>query len=303
MQWKKGDIVTRKSYNHDLLFRIQSIKRDLAQLYGEDYRLEADAPVDDLEKVDKRELLKRKKAEREKEDYSFRLFRQDYHLLRKKQEYEVTSTAGNNVKYFQIPPRVLHVDGDAIYLKKCIHLYRRLGLQVHGLHIDEREMPLKIKELLEKIQPDVLVVTGHDSYTKNKGDKNDIRAYRNSKFFSETVREARKYTPSLDQLVIFAGACQSHFESLIRAGANFASSPLRVNIHALDPVYIVAKIGYTSFMEKVGVWDVLKHTITGEKGLGGVETRGLFRTGLPYPEDDKNLAVEHPQVYQQDTDE
>ncbi|MFH4155732.1 sporulation peptidase YabG, partial [Acinetobacter baumannii] len=84
----------------------------------------------------------------------------------------------------------------------------------------------------------------------------------------------RKKYPSLDQLVIFAGACQSHFEALIRAGANFASSPSRINIHALDPVYVVGKISFTSFMERVNVWDVVRNTITGEKGLGGIETRG-----------------------------
>ena len=48
----------------------------------------------------------------------------------------------------------------------------------------------------------------------------------------------------------FAGACQSHFEALIRAGANFASSPSRINIHALDPVYVVGKISFTSFMRE-----------------------------------------------------
>ncbi|MGQ0418767.1 sporulation peptidase YabG, partial [Bacillus sp. HC-Mk] len=82
--------------------------------------------------------------------------------------------------------------------------------------------------------------------------------------------------------VIFAGACQSHFEALIRAGANFASSPSRINIHALDPVYVVGKISFTSFMERVNVWDVVRNTITGEKGLGGIETRGILRTGLPF---------------------
>ena len=80
----------------------------------------------------------------------------------------------------------------------------------------------------------------------------------------------------MDQLVIFAGACQSHFEALIRAGANFASSPSRINIHALDPVYVVGKISFTSFMERVNVWDVVRNTITGEKGLGGIETRGFY---------------------------
>jgi len=82
--------------------------------------------------------------------------------------------------------------------------------------------------------------------------------------------------------VIFAGACQSHFESLIFAGANFASSPQRVNIHALDPVNIVSKISFTPFMENINVWDVLRNTLTGEKGLGGVETKGVLRTGMPF---------------------
>lgn len=92
--------------------------------------------------------------------------------------------------------------------------------------------------------------------------------------------------PNRDQAVIFAGACQSHFESLIRTGANFASSPGRVNIHALDPVYIAAKVSLTSYMEGIHVWDVLKTTLTGEKGLGGVETRGILRTGMPIEDED-----------------
>ena len=68
---------------------------------------------------------------------------------------------------------------------------------------------------------------------------------------------------------------------LFRSGANFASSPSRINIHALDPVYIVAKISFTPFMETINVWDVFRNTLTGEKGLGGIETRGILRTGMP----------------------
>lgn len=94
--------------------------------------------------------------------------------------------------------------------------------------------------------------------------------------------------PHLDQLVIFAGACQSHFESLIHAGANFASSPSRVNIHALDPVYIVAKVSLTPFMERINLWDILRNTLTGEKGLGGIETRGVLRTGMPFNDEELN---------------
>ncbi|MGM0941394.1 MAG: sporulation peptidase YabG [Bacillota bacterium] len=288
MNYSKGDLVTRESYNHDLLFRVASVKKNSADLYGEDIRLKADAPISDLKKIQERELEKRRQKGKEKEEFSFRLFRQDYQLMKEKREYHATEGYQHEPIFFQLPAKVLHLDGDQMYLKKCIELYQRIGLQVHGVHLHEREMPIQIGELVEKIQPDIIVITGHDAFSKNKGRKNDIRAYRHSKFFVETVREARKINPNVDQLVIFAGACQSHFESLIRAGANFASSPLRINIHALDPVYIAAKIAYTPFMEKVSVWEALRNTLTGDKGMGGIETRGLLRTGLPYLEDESN---------------
>ncbi|BAC12007.1 sporulation peptidase YabG [Oceanobacillus iheyensis] len=280
-----GELVTRKSYDHDLLFRVIEIKKDIAVLHGEDMRLAADAPLNDLSKVDQREKKRRKEQEKEKQETSYRLFRQDYQLMKEKRNYEATEGYSNAASYFQLPAKVLHMDGDANYLRKCIQLYQRIGLQVHGVHLTEVQMPEEINDLLERIQPDILVITGHDAYSKNKGLKNDLRAYRHSKYFVETVREARRVVPNLDQLIIFAGACQSHFESIIRAGANFASSPSRVNIHALDPVYIVAKIAYTPFMESVSVWEALRNTLTGERGLGGIETKGLLRTGMPFVED------------------
>lgn len=281
-----GDVVTRKSYQHDILFRISSINHEVAILHGEDIRLEADAVITDLEKAAEREIQNWRKQGQEKEDYSFRLFRQDYQLMKEKRHYDSTNGYYQTANYFQLPARVLHLDGDRLYLKKCIDLYQRVGLQIHGLYCDEKDMPDQIGRLVTKIQPDMLVITGHDAFSRNKGEKKDLRAYRHSKYFADTVREARKIVPHVDQLVIFAGACQSHFESLIRAGANFASSPSRINIHALDPVYIAAKVAYTSFMEKVNVYDVLRNTLTGEKGLGGIETKGLLRTGMPYMEED-----------------
>ncbi|RLL41691.1 sporulation peptidase YabG [Oceanobacillus piezotolerans] len=288
MEFSIGNLVTRKSYQHDLLFRIVSIKKDIANLVGDEYRLEADAPLHDLKIMEQRDIEKRRQKEKEKEEFSFRLFRQDYQLMKDKREYQYSGGYNTYEKYFQIPAKVLHLDGDQMYLRKCISLYQRLGLQVHGVHLNEKEMPNEIMGLVERIQPNIIVITGHDSYSKSKGSKNDLRAYRHSKHFAETVREIRRIYPSLDHLVIFAGACQSHFESLIRAGSNFASSPSRINIHALDPVYIAAKIAYTPFMESVNVWDVLKNTMTGEKGMGGVETRGLFRTGMPYLDDSED---------------
>lgn len=289
MKLVSGDLVTRKSYNHDLLFRVSKVDKDHAILHGKYVRLEADAPITDIERAKKREVKEWEKTSKSKEEFSYRLFRQDYQLLEEKREFDVTAGYTREVNYFRLPTKVLHLDGDEIYLKKCIELYEKIGLMVHGLHLTEREMPQQIGPLIKRIQPDIVVLTGHDAYSANKGDKNDLKAYRHSKYFQEAVREARSVIPYVDELVIFAGACQSHFESIIRAGANFASSPSRVNIHALDPVYLVAKIAYTSFIEKVNVYDVTRNTLTGENGFGGIETRGLLRIGMPFIKDEGKI--------------
>jgi spore coat assemly protein len=283
---KLMDVVARRSYNCDILFRVTDFYerngQKFAVLYGEDFRLVADSPYDDLIIVNHNDRVKLTEEYRSIEEQSFRLFTQDVDLLKQRQEYEVSGGYSKTANYFQIPGKVLHLDGDPTYLKKCLSLYEKIGVPVFGIHCNEKEMSSKIGQLLDYYRPDILVITGHDAYSKAKGKINDINAYRHSKHFVETVMEARRKIPHLDQLVIFAGACQSHFESLIQAGANFASSPSRINIHALDPVYIVAKISYTPFMERINVWDVLRNTLTGEKGLGGLETKGVLRTGMPY---------------------
>ncbi|WP_163537155.1 sporulation peptidase YabG [Gracilibacillus sp. YIM 98692] len=282
MKLTTGMLVTRYSYEHDIVFRVKNISNETVLLHGEDLRIEADAPIDDVRILPEEDIRERQEEIKEKEEYSYRLFRQDYQLMKDKKDIEHKKKEPRNVQRFQLPVKVLHLDGDRLYLKKCIELYQRLGLQVHGAYVPESDLPFEMQKYIEKIQPDIIVITGHDAYSESKGSKKELSAYRNTKHFVEAVRIARNWTSHLDQLVIFAGACQSHFESLIRAGANFASSPDRVNIHALDPVYVVAKVAYTPFMDKINVYEVLKNTMTGEKGLGGMETKGLFRTGLPY---------------------
>lgn len=283
---KLMDIVARKSYSCDILFHVTDIKeangRKLAILFGEDIRLMADAPFEDLVAVNQNEWSRFTQEYRSLEEQSLRLFAQDLDLLKQRQEYETTGGYAKASNFFQIPGKVLHLDGDESYLNKCLAVYEKIGIPVFGIHCNEKEMPARIGQLLDYYRPDILVITGHDAYSKAKGSITDINAYRHSKHFVQAVREARKKVPHLDQLVIFAGACQSHFESLIHAGANYASSPSRINIHALDPVYIVAKISFTPFMERIHVWDVLRNTLTGERGLGGIETKGVLRTGMPY---------------------
>lgn len=148
MQVEIGDIVARKSYQLDLLFRVIDVKttatgEQVAILYGDEVRLVADAKCDDLVVVDEKEKNSRKQKEKEKVDQSYYLLRQDYQLQREKQEYYATSGYSHNEEFFHIPGRVLHIDGDPHYLQKCLSLYEKIGVPVNGVHVGEKEMPEK----------------------------------------------------------------------------------------------------------------------------------------------------------------
>ena len=111
--------------------------------------------------------------------------------------------------------------------------------------------------------------------------KNDINNYKNSKNFVKAIKQARNYEKSHERLVIIAGACQSDYEDLIKAGANFASSPKRVNIHALDPAIIASTIALTKTNTQINVPELLEKTKYGSNGMGGIITNGLMYVGYP----------------------
>lgn len=183
--------------------------------------------------------------------------------------------------YFELPSKVLHLDGDPDYLQKCVQLYLKLSVPVVGLHIREAEMAEAVGPLLAKIHPNILVLTGHDGFVKRRSDPSVLESYRHTAHYVEAVKAARRVENDLDALVIFAGGCQSHFEALLAAGANFASSPRRVMIHTYDPVFVAQMIAYTPISQTVNVLEVAKRTITGLDGIGGIETRGGYRRGMP----------------------
>lgn len=190
-----------------------------------------------------------------------------------------------SVPYFEIPGKVLHLDGDGNYLKKSMQLYNTMHVLAHGLHIHESQMADVLYRLLPQIKPDIVVITGHDGVLKNRaaGELYSLNSYKNSQNFVNAVRVAREYEKNRDGLVVIAGACQSHFEALLQAGSNFASSPGRILIHALDPVYIAIKASFTSIREAINLPDVIHGTISGIDGIGGIETMGRYRIGLPKP--------------------
>jgi spore coat assemly protein len=247
-------------------------------LKGVDFRLLVDAPLADLE-VPSAEKIKeyREKTKKWKSRCLEHIFKRrslDMEKMRKQQLFE------ND--FIEMPGKVLHIDGDREYLSECL-----AGLCYFG-HFCPGGVPGGVRAaqavvpLLEKYQPDLLVLTGHDAYIKMSQENfQSMKAYRNSRYFLEAVKEARRYEPGKDDLIIFAGGCQSYYEALIDAGANFASSPQRVLIHCLDPVFIMEKVCYTGINQTVNVRDAISSSITGLDGLGGIETRGKFRLGLP----------------------
>ncbi len=107
-----------------------------------------------------------------------------------------------------------------------------------------------------------------------KGTKfNDLYNYRNSKYFIRAVEEARK-VPLKKDLVIFAGACQSFYEGLILAGANFASSPARILIDFMDPLIVAEKIANANAEHFVTMKEIEEELRDGQRGVSGVGGKG-----------------------------
>lgn len=280
---KTGDIVARKSYNKDIVFKIMGFSideddRKIALLKGVAFRIIADAYIEDLEEVklpDIRDVLIDKNVEGILSKSVKNAKDRQKKMNRSVPKLQVNSNV------YGIPGKVLQIDGDKEYLKICLDVYTELGIPAVGVAIPEANQYKEVLNLLEKHNPDILVITGHDALTNRSGNVTDLSNYKNSMNFIKAVKQARKWQPDIDSLVIFAGACQSNYEQLINAGANYASSPGRIMIHALDPVFVVEKIACSRIDTIVPMDEIIEQTVTGIKGVGGLETRGKFRWAMP----------------------
>ena len=250
--FKVGDYVSRNSYHNDIVFKIIKIEQDTVFLKGLDYRLYADSSVEDLKLVsfvqeDDSDIIERSLKE-------FPLDRD---------------------QYFYLPGNILHIDGDQEYLDRCMNYYEKLGIQANGIVIKESEIAQAIIPLVEKYKPDIVVITGHDAYISK------LNRYENSSNFIAAIKEIRKFEHNQDKLIVVAGACQSNFDGLIRAGANFASSPKRINIHALDPAIIASSLALSDHNQSIDLMKVIGKTQYGSDGMGGLITSGTMYVGYP----------------------
>lgn len=217
-----GDTVVRKSYGKDITFKIIDIKETengtLYTLKGINLRVIADALLDDLEEVVENTLGEKEKVLNRKVNSSIKNILVGRIDVSK--SYRSPKITVNKELAFGRPGKILHVDGDAEYLEVCLKVYKKLELDAVGKVVAEKDQPLEVINLVKQLKPDIVVITGHDAITKGTKDYADINNYRNSKFFVDTVSELRNYEPNYDDLVIFAGACQSHYEAILDAGAN-----------------------------------------------------------------------------------
>jgi len=146
--------ISRSGY---LLYRNRYSNKDSSKpvyiLRGLFYRIIVDAFEDDLVKKDSR---------------STRInLRRDLTMARSNAYRQIfTSRCFLFSKPRQRPGKVLHIDSCESFLKMCRNLYKEAGITSREYLAPESEQPNIIKRALAETKPDILVVTGHDSWRK-----------------------------------------------------------------------------------------------------------------------------------------
>lgn len=172
MSIKKGDIVGRKSYGKDIFFIIDKIlksrlNKEFAILKGLNIRVLADSPIEDLEIISKQEIID-----------SVKLSEMD--IERRINKYKIDNKLIRQRVY---TGKILHLDGDRKYSEKSARYYNKIGLNAIVRNIPENKQSKIVISLLNKFNPDILIITGHDAMLKNGSNYNNIYNYRNSRTF------------------------------------------------------------------------------------------------------------------------
>lgn len=109
-----------------------------------DVRIVADAPLEDLEIVSKKEQMQ-KELDSEKRILNI--------IEKEKQR------ADNRRKEIIHTGRILHLDGDKKYSQKSIMYYKKMGLNAIVRNIPEYKQPKVVYRLLTIYNPDIVVIT------------------------------------------------------------------------------------------------------------------------------------------------
>lgn len=165
-KFKKGDIVGRISYNKDVLFEITKIiktsnNKEIMILKGITERIEADSPSEDLEIMDKRVVEDRiKKLEDKMSNRIEQCLKDPKYCFCKAKRMFIWREENRSSKSISTG-KILHLDGDKRYSEKSIKYYKSLGLNAVVKNVPENKQAQVVRNLLDRYQPDVLVLTGH----------------------------------------------------------------------------------------------------------------------------------------------
>lgn len=254
-----GSLVILKKDVKPIVYIITAIEGSLVYLKGYNHRVKLVAELNEIELADN---LVISQEESTKMHY---------------QKSLVMKTRNHTNVRKPLFGRILHIDGDKDYLDSCLELYKEIGINAEGIYIEEENIKDKIELLIEQLTPDIVVITGHDVYN-NKGIK-ELSNYENTQNFMKAIRKIRKHYLA-NEMCIIAGACGSNYEALIASGANFASSPKRINIHTYDPAVIAIKVASTSVNKTIDFESCLKLIENGRSAFGGIETKGKMKLFL-----------------------
>ena len=171
---KKGDIVARISYNKDVLFEITRIIKasnnsQIMILKGITERIEADSPPEDLEIVDKRIVNEKIQTLEDKitKHISQCIDKPKYCFSAVKRKLEFIKSEKRSISKVYTG-KILHLDGDKRYSEKSLKYYKNIGLNAIVKNIPESKQPQVVRMLLDRYEPDVLVITGHDRNDKKR---------------------------------------------------------------------------------------------------------------------------------------
>lgn len=160
---KKGDIVGRKSYGKDILFTVEKIierknEKPVALLKGLIIRIEADALLDDLV------IMEMKQIESNMRSLEDRLENKIKKCAKNPKECSKIFLVRSLLKQEdrgEENGKILHLDGDKRYSDKSAKYYKKLNLNAIVRNIPENRQEYVVYDLLNRYQPDILVITGH----------------------------------------------------------------------------------------------------------------------------------------------
>ena len=128
----------------------------MQSLNGVNYRIEADAPLEDLEKIERKQIETEKRGLDTKLKKRINIVAKEIFTKERNLNKKITNAI------------ILHLDGDRKYSQKSDKYYKQLGLNAIVKNVPENRQPQVIGNLIKKYNPDIVVITGHDRNDKER---------------------------------------------------------------------------------------------------------------------------------------